>query len=272
MNNTLTLSEKHLLEKCIQGDRKSQKELYEKFAAKMFAICLNYSKNQVEAEYILQDGFIRLFNNLYRFNENQSLENWVKRIFVKTAINSTRQTNVQIIKSKKFESMVETVNESTSDNFYHKVFVGTSEKLESNTPPVSKLYAVKGFLNGEILEEPAFSKAGIERKFGGEKILAEDFFKNKTGKSKKINFTYTIQKEDYKRLNKNGILRVYNLSKPIDIPVVAILGKWKKEHIGVTLVVVNGKWCIKGGVSSYSSLSNIAEEPLSLQLFKKFGW
>ena len=194
MNNTSNLSEKYLLEKCIQGDRKSQKELYEKFAAEMFAICLDYSKNQVEAEYILQDGFVRLFKNLYRFDGNQSLENWVKRIFVKTAIDSTRKTNVQFVKNKKIENMVETVNKNNSYSFYHKVFVGTSEKLESNTQPVSKLYPVKGFLNEKILEESAFSKAGIERKFREEEILAEEFFKNKTGKSKKINFTYTIQK------------------------------------------------------------------------------
>ena len=272
MNNTSTSSEKCLIEKCIQGDRKSQKELYEKFAAKMFAVCLDYSKNQVEAEYILQDGFVRLFNNLYRFDGNQPFENWVKRIFSKTAFNAIKHTEVQIVKNKNLENMAKCIDENNSDNFYHKVFVGSSEEYVRDAAPASRLYAVKGFLRDAVIERPAFNKEGIERKFREEDILAEEFFKNKAGKAKNVNFSYTVQKEDYKRLDKKGMLRVYNLSKPVDIPLVGILGKWKKQHIGVTLVAIDGKWCIKGGAASNRTVADTAEEPLSFQLFKKFGW
>ncbi len=61
------------------------------------------------------------------------------------------------------------------------------------------------------------------------------------------NHKYTMQQGDEKRLSKNGVLKVYNIKEPIDIPVSKLLGNWKKSHIGVTLIVSNGQWCIEGG-------------------------
>ncbi len=83
-----------LIDNCLKGERKSQKELYEVFAPKMFAICLRYSKNQMDAEDILQDGFIKLFNNLGKFRGDGSFDGWVRRIFVNTAIEHIRKKSL----------------------------------------------------------------------------------------------------------------------------------------------------------------------------------
>ena len=53
----------------------------------MFGICLRYGGNENDAEEILQMGFIRLFGNLHQFRSEGSLEGWIHRIFVTTAIN-----------------------------------------------------------------------------------------------------------------------------------------------------------------------------------------
>ena len=48
------------------------------FASKLFAICLKYAKNQMDAEDILQEGFVKLFNNLSKFRDEGSFEGWVQ--------------------------------------------------------------------------------------------------------------------------------------------------------------------------------------------------
>ena len=56
-----------LIRCCIEGNRLSQKQLYELFAPKRFAVCLRYSKNREEAEEILQEGFVQVFKSSKNF-------------------------------------------------------------------------------------------------------------------------------------------------------------------------------------------------------------
>lgn len=65
-------------------------------------------------------------------------------------------------------------------------------------------------------------------------------------KSAVIKIRYTIEPGDCKRLNKQGILKVYNIDEPIEIPVTALLGKWKNAHIGITIFKLNEEWQIEG--------------------------
>ncbi|MCK5339059.1 MAG: sigma-70 family RNA polymerase sigma factor, partial [Bacteroidales bacterium] len=53
----------------------------------MFGICLRYAKNQMEAEDVLQEGFIKVFRYLKDYRNEGSLEGWIRRTMVNTAIN-----------------------------------------------------------------------------------------------------------------------------------------------------------------------------------------
>src|SRR3954471_18039361 len=86
MNSDLKLTEAFLIEACLKGDRKSQKALYDRYAPKLFTLCLRYTKCYKDAEDVLQDGFIKLFGNLDKFKGDGSFEGWIRRIFVNTAI------------------------------------------------------------------------------------------------------------------------------------------------------------------------------------------
>lgn len=66
-----------------------------------------------------------------------------------------------------------------------------------------------------------------------------------TNENERIRMCYTIKEGDNKRLNKKGILVVYNLNQAIEIPVIRLLGKFKKTHVGVTLYRQHGLWQIE---------------------------
>ncbi|MDZ7777471.1 MAG: sigma-70 family RNA polymerase sigma factor [Bacteroidales bacterium] len=80
-------TENELIKRCLDNDSTAFKELYDEYAPKMFGVCLRYAKNEMEAEDILQDGFIKIFSNLHRFKFEGSFEGWLRRTFVNTAIN-----------------------------------------------------------------------------------------------------------------------------------------------------------------------------------------
>ena len=62
-----------MVEACLRGDRISQKKLFDLFAGRMLAVCMRYSKHRMEAEDLLQDGFIRVFMNLDQFKNDGPL-------------------------------------------------------------------------------------------------------------------------------------------------------------------------------------------------------
>ncbi|MBS1581640.1 MAG: sigma-70 family RNA polymerase sigma factor [Bacteroidetes bacterium] len=80
-----------LIDGCIAGERRSQQRVYELFYGKMMAVCLRYTKNHDQAKDILQDGFIKVFRSMDKFNRAGSFEGWIRRIMVNTAIDYFRR-------------------------------------------------------------------------------------------------------------------------------------------------------------------------------------
>lgn len=80
-----------IIDGCLAGERRSQQRVYELFYGKMMSVCLRYTKNHDQAKDILQDGFIKVFRNLTKFNREGSFEGWIRRIMVNTAIDHFRR-------------------------------------------------------------------------------------------------------------------------------------------------------------------------------------
>jgi len=80
-------TDRQLLTKCLENNRKAQNELYMKYAPKLFGTCLRYSKNNTDAEDILQEGFIKIFKYLKDFRNEGHFEGWMRKIMVTTALN-----------------------------------------------------------------------------------------------------------------------------------------------------------------------------------------
>lgn len=79
--------DKAFIDKLKTSDGKAQKAFYQQLAPKMYGICLRYAASRAEADDILQEGFIRVFNHIKDFRGEGSLEGWVRRTIVNTAIN-----------------------------------------------------------------------------------------------------------------------------------------------------------------------------------------
>jgi RNA polymerase sigma-70 factor (ECF subfamily) len=93
------VTEKDLIQGCILGDKKSQEALFRTYSGKMLAVCRRYTRHHMEAEDVLQDAFIKVFRNIQRFEQRGSLEGWIRRIVVNTALKNRDKksfTNEQI--------------------------------------------------------------------------------------------------------------------------------------------------------------------------------
>src|SRR5277367_4549985 len=84
-------------EGCLQNDRKQQELLYKTLAPKMMAVCMRYANDKDEAQDILQEGFIKMFNNVHKFRGEGNLEGWIRRIMVHTAISRYRKLKPMVL-------------------------------------------------------------------------------------------------------------------------------------------------------------------------------
>ena len=143
-------SDEELIKGCIREDRHLQGMLYQKYADKMFAVCLRYSNTKEEAEDVLQEAFIKIFDKISKFRQEGSFEGWMRRIMVNTALRSWDK------RSRKFEpgnidDVTEPVQaERVIDSMGVKEIMAMINKLPEGYRIVFNLFAVEGYSHKEI--------------------------------------------------------------------------------------------------------------------------
>ncbi|GAB4395287.1 MAG: RNA polymerase sigma factor [Microscillaceae bacterium] len=149
--------ESKILRGCRAGKAKYQQMLYEMFYGKMLSVCQRYTQSGEEARDILQEGFIKVFQNLSHFKAEGSLEGWIRRIMINTAITQYHkqrklQANLSIEEDiKAFNSL-----SNDDDSVYRKLAYEDLLRLIRELPPayqtVFNLYAIEGYNHREIAE------------------------------------------------------------------------------------------------------------------------
>jgi len=147
--------------KCLQGDRKAQFQLYNALSAKMLGLCMRYAGDAAEAEDILQNGFVKVFTKAERFENRGSLEGWIRRIMVNTAIERHRSTikNGSEPLSEEYPVAADDGMEADAGLRYNDL-LSLVRTLPSGYRTVFNLYAVEGYSHREIAEMLGISEAG----------------------------------------------------------------------------------------------------------------
>lgn len=174
-------SEADLIEGCIRGERKMQYELYQRFAPKMYGVCLRYAGKAEEAEDILQEGFIKVFKKIGSFRSEGSFEGWIRRIFVNTAIEHFRKkTYLQPITEYE-ESTFEGKYISVLDNLAEKDIVQLVQQLSPGYRTVFNMYVIEGYTHKQIADELGISEGTSKSQLSRAKIILQDLIKKHFG-------------------------------------------------------------------------------------------
>lgn len=149
----MVLTEQQLLKGCIKNDRKCQKILYDLYAGEIFGVCLGYSGDHDSAKDILQEGFIKVFNNIKKFKGEGSLKGWIRKIIINTAIDHYRQTSSQRVFTEIEDDAYIFTEENVLSQINTDELLRLIQKLPSGYRSVFNLYAVEGFSHKEIAEK-----------------------------------------------------------------------------------------------------------------------
>lgn len=169
-----SIAETDLIRGCLDGDRRMQEALYNRFSPRMYAVCLRYAGNEDEAEDILQEGFIKIFKKLDSFRSEGSFEGWIRRIFVNTAIEHFRRKKYMQSVSEKEENTIEGNDVSVLDKMAAKDIMALIKQLSPGYRTVFNMYVVEGYTHKEIADMLGISEGTSKSQLSRAKVILQD--------------------------------------------------------------------------------------------------
>jgi RNA polymerase sigma-70 factor (ECF subfamily) len=145
--------DKSFIIKLLRNDKKAQEAFYQQLAPKMYGVCLRFALDKDDAADILQDGFIRVFVHLKDFRGEGSLEGWVRRTIVNTAINYYNKRIKQGVKTDL--DQVKETNQTRSlvvENMSTCELLNMVNELPDGYRTVFNLNIIEGYTHKEIGE------------------------------------------------------------------------------------------------------------------------
>lgn len=173
-------NEAELAEGCQRADNASRRMLYEQYGGTLMAICLRYMADREEAEDVLHDGFIHIFQSFDQFSYQGegSLKAWLCRVMTNEALNALRKRNRQLAQEVPMAEMPDmTEEEGSLDDLPSSVLMEMVQSLPEGYRTVFNLYVFEEKSHKEIAD-----LLGIN-----ERTSSSQFYRAKCLLMKKIN-------------------------------------------------------------------------------------
>lgn len=147
-----SLEERDYIEACILKESWALKKLYEDHYSIMFPVCMRYANNDDDALDILHDGFIKVFNNLEKYQIGTSLVAWIKRIMVNTAIDYYRKET-----RRRTADLDQVVDLSSDDpdvisSLSAEELLSSLQQLSPAYRSVFNMYVIEGYSHKELAD------------------------------------------------------------------------------------------------------------------------
>ncbi len=148
-----------LIEGCLKGDSRSQHAIYKMYYGKMKAVCLRYANDVDEAKDILQEGFIRVFSQLEKYNGKGSFEGWMRRIMVNLSIDFYRKKKhfsaIEIENNLQLADELDEEHDSSAEHYDfepHEI-IEAMQHLSPVYRTVFNLYVFEDFSHQDIADK-----------------------------------------------------------------------------------------------------------------------
>ena len=144
------MNEKQLIEGCLNGNRRSQEELYNLYSRKMMGLCMRYVGNRETARDLLQDGFVKVFTSMHLYLNLGPFEAWMRRIFINKAIEYLCKKDI-LRDASDLENIHElTEEETTIAKLTAEAIMELVQCLPAGFRTIFNLYAIEGYSHKEI--------------------------------------------------------------------------------------------------------------------------
>lgn len=178
----------NIIKGCLAGNRRDQELLYRRHASKLYAVCLQYSGNDEEARDILQEGFIRIFENLIHYKYEGSFEGWMRRIIVNTALEKYRSRH-NLYRVDDIDLIPEPDADPDNEDYSGLEAVDLLDIIRELPPKyrmVFNLYAIEGYAHKEISQMMNISEGTSKSNLSRARMILQKKVSLYTGITNKV--------------------------------------------------------------------------------------
>lgn len=148
----LNLNDPVEIKKFIKGNKRIFEKVYNAYAPNMYSHCLRMARNEDDAKDMLQESFIRVYNNRKQFDPNQSLGGWIRKIVINTSLNFIKKNySIQFERDEVVEMKAEPEEEENGKITKEKLRKAL-ESLPEGYKMIFSLYVIEGLTHPEIAE------------------------------------------------------------------------------------------------------------------------
>ena len=182
MKQILDLEE--VIERCKKSDRRAQEQLFRHFYGKMLAVCMRYIHDRDSAQEVLQEGFIKVFDNIKGYDSKGSFEGWVRRIMANCSIDSLRKVRRDTILSDDDRDFKYIPDEDEGEDWdittlKAEVAMEAIEQLSPAYRTVFNLYVLEEYTHREIAEKLGISEGTSKSNLSKAKANLQHYLKQK---------------------------------------------------------------------------------------------
>lgn len=141
-----------MIKGCVSQNQQCQKALFNTYAGKFMTVCIRYARDEMEAEDFLQEGFVRIFNNLHQFKFEGSFEGWMRRVVVNVCLKKLQKKNLHFVELVDYSSQMPNVNSTAVTNLGEDDLMRLIQKLPEGYKIVFNLNIIEGYSHEEIAD------------------------------------------------------------------------------------------------------------------------
>jgi len=138
-----------LIQGCIRNERSAQERLYKLFYPKMMAMVRRYIDHNMQAEEVLNNGYLRAFQKIQQYTFQGSFEGWLRKI-VFHAVSDYVKQNIRYSEKVVLVEKDQFVHKDHADRLYYNQLLQLVQTLPDATRAVFNMYVLEGFSHKEI--------------------------------------------------------------------------------------------------------------------------
>ncbi|MEQ9290331.1 MAG: sigma-70 family RNA polymerase sigma factor [Cyclobacteriaceae bacterium] len=165
-----------ILKGCQKNKRDAQKELYQHYYSYSLSICLRFSNDREDAVEIMNDGFMKVFNYINKFDITKPLEPWLRRIMINCAVDNYNKTKKLKEQVELEDSMPDALNDdSIMAKISYDEMLTIVRKLPDAYRTVFNLIAIEGYKHREVAKMLNISEGTSKSNYNRAKAKLKDY-------------------------------------------------------------------------------------------------
>jgi RNA polymerase sigma-70 factor (family 1) len=149
-----------------RGEKEAFRQLFEQYAPKISRFAMSFLKNKTDAEELLQDVFLKLWEKRENIDPEQNIKSYIFKIAINSIYDLVRKKNLE----KAFSDFSKYHFRESSENTWHEVIwnemLSKLDQLVNRMPEqqrkIFRMSREEGLTNDEIAERLSLSKRTVE--------------------------------------------------------------------------------------------------------------